>query len=86
MRGINLAKLELVLFMLREKGLLHKGSDTEKSFFLLQFSLINELLDTIKEIAVIHRRLIIGHQEVPNVFPVSALVTVVALCCLRDQQ
>lgn len=61
MRGINLAKLELVLFMLREKGLLHKGSDTEKSFFLLQFSLINELLDTIKEIAVIHRRLIIGH-------------------------
>jgi hypothetical protein len=53
---------------------------------LLEFALIDQLLDTIEEIAVIHRWLIIGHHEVPNIFSVSALVTIVALGCLRDQQ
>ena len=50
-----MAKLKLVLFMLREKGFLNKGSDTEKPFLLLEFALIDQLLDTIEEIAVIHR-------------------------------
>jgi len=36
-----LSKLQLVLFMLREKGFLDQRSDSEKPFFLLKFALVD---------------------------------------------
>jgi len=65
--------------MLREKGFLDKGCDSEEPFFLLELALVDQFLDTVQEIAVIYRSLVLLHEEVPNVLAVRPLVYIVVL-------